>query len=401
MNDRTDRMRGISRLRRRAGLCLIMRFMSSDVPPHRIRIAVLFGGKSAEHEVSLQSARNVLAALDPARYDVVPIGIDREGRWYLNQASASLLEATAPGLARLNDTARVPVQLSSSTGDLIAQESGARLGPIDVVFPLLHGPMGEDGTVQGLLKLAGVPFVGADVLGSAVGMDKDVQKRLLRDANLPVARFQTISRRQLATLDPEAVTQALGLPVFVKPANMGSSVGVEKVETAEGLRPALERALTFDTKALIEEAIVGREIEVAVLGNEDPEASIPGEIATSTSHNFYSYQAKYVDEQGASLIIPADLSPEKAAEARALALATFQTLCLEGMARVDMFLRTSDNAFLVNEVNTIPGFTSVSMYPKLWEASGVPYPKLIARLIELAQKRHTRDTQLQVRPDPV
>jgi D-alanine-D-alanine ligase len=372
--------------------------MSSASRSNRIRIALLFGGKSAEHEVSLQSARNVLAALDASQYEVIPIGIDRDGRWYLNSATGTLLEAVAPGLARLNSSEQVPVQLASGTGELIASEGGAGITAIDVAFPILHGPMGEDGTMQGLLKLAGIPFVGADVLGSAVGMDKEVQKRLLRDAGLPITRFQVVYRRQLASLDAAAVAQELGLPVFVKPVNMGSSVGVEKVDTVDALIPALERALSYDTKALIEAAVVGREIEVAVLGNEVPEASVPGEVAAGSGYDFYSYHAKYVDESGSVLAIPASLSEEQATKARELAVATFQTLCLEGMARVDMFLRESDGAFLVNEVNTVPGFTSVSMYPKLWEASGLSYPALIDRLVELALQRHERDSRLLTKP---
>jgi D-alanine-D-alanine ligase len=262
---------------------------------------------------------------------------------------------------------------------------------VDVVFPVLHGPFGEDGTVQGLLKLANVPFVGAGVLGSAVGMDKDVMKRLLRDAQIPIPRFLVFERSNASKIDFKAVKSALGLPFFVKPANLGSSVGISKVTAHKQFAGALTEAFRFDNKILIEEAIQGREIECSVLGNENPITSVPGEIVTR--HKFYSYDAKYRDAKGAQLIVPAALSQDITKAVQGLALKTFKTLVCEGMARVDFFLR-HDREIFVNEINTIPGFTQISMYPKLWEASGIPYRKLIDRLIQLALERFRREKKL-------
>jgi D-alanine-D-alanine ligase len=265
------------------------------------------------------------------------------------------------------------------------------LGKVDVIFPVLHGPFGEDGTVQGLLKLANVPFVGAGVLGSAVGMDKDVMKRLLRDAKIPIAKFLVFERSVASKINFAAVKRALGLPFFVKPANLGSSVGISKVSAKKQFGRALTEAFRYDNKILIEESIRGREIECSVLGNENPIASLPGEIVTR--HDFYSYDAKYLDEKGAQLIVPAALAKNIVRQVQTLALRTFKTLGCEGMARVDFFLRNNREIF-VNEINTIPGFTKISMFPKLWEASGIPYPRLIDRLIRLALERNRRERNL-------
>jgi len=262
---------------------------------------------------------------------------------------------------------------------------------VDVVFPVLHGPFGEDGTVQGLLKMANVPFVGASILGSAIGMDKDVMKRLLRDAGIPVAKFLVFNRGWANKIVFPRVKRILGLPLFVKPANLGSSVGISKVTRAAQFRPAIKEAFRYDDKILVEECIRGREIECSVLGNENPIASLPGEIVTR--HDFYSYDAKYVDENGAQLIIPAKLSSRLTRKVRAMAIKSFQILCCEGMARVDFFLRDGRQLF-VNEINTIPGFTKISMYPKLWEASGISYASLIDRLIQLARQRFRREQNL-------
>jgi D-alanine-D-alanine ligase len=262
---------------------------------------------------------------------------------------------------------------------------------VDVVFPVLHGPFGEDGTIQGLLKLANLPFVGAGVLGSAVGMDKDVMKRLLRDANIPIAKFLVFERREAGKIRPANVARVLGIPFFVKPANLGSSVGITKVSDRRQLGPAIKEALRYDNKILIEENIPGREIECSVLGNENPIASLPGEIITR--HDFYSYDAKYVDQKGAQLVIPAELPKRTLKEVQAIAVKSFKVLGCEGMARVDFFLRDGREIF-VNEINTIPGFTQISMYPKLWEASGLPYGKLIDRLIQLALERFRREKAL-------
>lgn len=357
----------------------------------KIRVGVLFGGKSAEHEVSLQSARNVIDAIDKTKYEVVPIGIDKTGRWFLNDAEKLLPESNKEGLGEVTDPRAFVALIPEGRGELTRPSQPGSLGSVDVVFPILHGPLGEDGTVQGLLKLADVPFVGPSVLGSAVGMDKDVMKRLIRDADIPTPDFVTVMRPQLPSLDVDAAIARLGLPLFVKPANLGSSVGISKVHEKSELADALTLAFQYDDKVLIEAFGGKREIECAVLGNEKPESSIPGEILPQ--HDFYSYEAKYLDENGAVLKIPADLTDEQIKDVQALAVKTFQVLCLEGMARVDCFL-TDDGQWLVNEVNTIPGFTRISMYPKLWDASGLSYPALIDKLIQLAIARYEREQKL-------
>ncbi len=357
----------------------------------KIRVGVLFGGKSSEHEVSLQSARNVIDAIDKNKYEVVPIGIDKTGRWFLNEAEKLLPESNKVGLAEVKDQSSFVALVPEGRGELVRPSQLGSLGSVDVVFPILHGPLGEDGTVQGLLKLADVPFVGPGVLGSAAGMDKDVMKRLIRDAGIPTADFITVMRYQASDLDVEAVLARLGLPLFVKPANQGSSVGISKVKERSELAEALAEAFQYDNKVLIEAFGGKREIECAVLGNDHPESSIPGEVLPL--HEFYSYEAKYLDENGAVLKIPADLSEEQVKEVQALAVRTFQVLCCEGMARVDCFL-TDRGQWLVNEINTIPGFTRISMYPKLWQASGLSYPDLIDRLIQLAIERYEREQGL-------
>jgi D-alanine-D-alanine ligase len=353
----------------------------------RPRVAVLFGGESPEHEVSLQSARNVIEAIDTDRWDVTLIGIDRRGRWHTADATHFLSNDADPRRIRLvagdDDVAFVP----GVDSEIVVLERGGTLPAVDVVFPVLHGPMGEDGTVQGLLRLAHVPFVGPGVLGSAIGMDKDVAKRLLRDAGIPVAPFITVRDPRAAPSWEEAAAK-LGSPVFVKPANMGSSVGVSKAEGASEYAAAIETAFRFDDKVLLERTIDGREVECAVLGNDRPAASVPGEIVPRSG--FYSYEAKYLDDEGADLVIPADLDEETTARVRDLAVRTFTTLCCEGMARVDFFL-TPDGELIVNEINTIPGFTRISMYPKLWAASGLSYPELIDRLLSLALERSARE----------
>jgi len=349
-------------------------------------VGVVFGGRSAEHEVSVASAGNVLDAMDRARYEPVLIGIDREGRWLLDDASRPLLDAA--GKLPALEVALVRRGASNALVDLSEHRD---LGTLDVVFPVLHGPYGEDGSVQGLCRLAGIPCVGAGVLGSAVGMDKDVMKRLLREAGIPTAGFLAVARSQPAPSFEEAAA-GLGVPLFVKPANLGSSVGVSKVRTAGEFAEALHLAFRYDTKAVVEESIEGRELECSVLGNDDPVASVPGEVLPS--HEFYDYEAKYLDEHGAALEIPARLEPAKTDELRRLAVRAFRVLCCSGMARVDLFLRPGGE-LLVNEINTIPGFTRISMYPKLWEASGIPYRDLVDRLIRLAVERHEEERGLQ------
>jgi D-alanine-D-alanine ligase len=366
----------------------------------RLRVGVVFGGRSAEHEVSVASARNVLEALDRDLYEPVLIGIDRQGRWLLDDASQPLLDAAgklpalsaggggAGGTAPVREVALVPRGRSNALVDLEAHRD---LGTLDVVFPVLHGPYGEDGSVQGLCRLAGIPCVGAGVLGSAVGMDKDVMKRLLRDAGIPTARFLVVGRAEPAPSFAETAA-ALGVPLFVKPANLGSSVGVSKVRSAGAFAEALHLAFRYDTKAVVEEFIQGRELECSVLGNDDPVASVAGEVLPS--HEFYDYEAKYLDEHGAVLEIPARLESAKAEEVQVLAVRAFRVLCCNGMARVDLFLHPNGQ-LLVNEINTIPGFTRISMYPKLWEASGIPYRELVDRLIRLAIERHEAERNLE------
>src|SRR5215470_15103619 len=360
----------------------------------RLRVGVLFGGRSAEHEVSILSARNVADALDPDRFEPVLIGIDRAGRWSL-QSPAVLEAARDPRLVKLN-AASESVTLAPVPKSDAPAASGLEL---DVVFPVLHGPMGEYGTVQGLLELADLPYVGAGVLGSAVGMEKDVMKRLLRDAGIPTARFITLRKADFERDRAAACARAaeLGFPLFTKPANLGSSVGIRRVADRAALEPALAHAFEFDDKALVEARVVGREIECSVLGGDDPIASVPGEIVVRHADQFYSYDAKYVDEKGAELRIPADLLPAQVAEVQRLAVAAFRALECHGLARVDFFLR-DDGAFVVNEINTLPGFTAISMYPKLWEASGLGIRALVSRLIDLALERHEARRALKSSP---
>ena len=358
----------------------------------KTRVAILFGGRSAEHEVSLQSARNVIDAIDSEKYETVLIGIDRAGAWFLNEDSIALLNSDDPRLISLNKS-NLPVSLvpGDQAGVLVDLQGGTNLPAIDLLFPVLHGPYGEDGSVQGLAKLANVPCVGSDILGSAIAMDKDVSKRLLRDAGIPVSRHICLRRAGLTNEIRHKLQQDFGFPLYVKPANMGSSVGVAKVSAAGELDAAVDSALQYDTKVVIEEAIVGREIECSILGNDTPLASAIGEIGTADG--FYSYEAKYIDDNAAELIIPANLEPAVEQRVREMAIHAFQVLECRGMARVDMFL-TADNEIFVNEINTIPGFTAISMYPKLWQTSGLSYTDLIDRLIQLALEEHDAKNQL-------
>lgn len=366
--------------------------MTKQAPHHKIRVGIMFGGKSAEHEVSLRSAKNVLEALDPNRYDAVLIGIDKDGSWHHGN-QAQLMGAKDGGtVSQLTDGSHALTMVpGGAERAIIEHETNDAATRLDVVLPILHGPMGEDGTVQGLLELADLPYVGPSVLGAAIGMDKDVMKRLLRDAGIQTARYQLLKSATRDAVDFGEIIESLGLPLFVKPANMGSSVGVSKAHNLEELEQAVSLAFDFDTKVIVEEAIVGAEVECAVLGNAHPEASVVGKIIPT--HEFYSYESKYLDENGAVLEIPAKLSPEVSEAVRAMALKTYEVLEGQGMARVDMFV-TEDNTIFVNEVNTIPGFTSISMYPKLWEASGIGYSELIGRLIELAIERHAERSLL-------
>ena len=356
--------------------------MSGKQPGKRTRVAVIFGGRSGEHEVSLRSARSVMEALDPEKYEVVPIGITREGQWMLSGDPMKALASGQGGGAGLPAVRgeRGMVRLGSGPDES---------GPIDVVFPVLHGPFGEDGTVQGMLEMANVPYVGAGVLGSALGMDKAVMKTILRAHGLPVLDWVAFTkrewdaRREQIALDVEV---KIGYPCFVKPANMGSSVGVSKVHDESELGPAIEAAAGYDRKILVERAAVDcREVEVSVLGNDQPEASVPGEVIPD--REWYDYDSKYSDSQ-TQLVIPAQIPPESAAEVRRLAVEAFKAIDCAGMARADFFVSRDGSQAWINELNTIPGFTSISMYPKLWEATGVPYKELIDRLVQLAIERH-------------
>jgi len=363
----------------------------------KIRVGIIFGGKSAEHEVSLQSAKNVIEAIDKEKYEPVLIGVDKSGKWLLSDSSKFLLNSGDPKLIKLNNEASESVALvPQSAGKISNLDTHNSNKSIDVAFPILHGPFGEDGTMQGLLKLANIPFVGASVLGSAVGMDKDVMKRLLRDAGIPIGKFLTFKEKDIPTF--EEVVKNLELPFFIKPANMGSSVGVSKVSEEKDFEKAIREAFKYDRKVLIEENIKGREIECSVLGNDDPIASVPGEVISN--HDFYSYEAKYIDEHGAVLEIPAKISDEIVKKVQTLAVKTFKTLSCEGLGRVDFFLKENGDV-LVNEINTIPGFTSISMYPKLWEASGISYTDLIDRLIQLALERFEKEKKLRTSYDSI
>jgi D-alanine-D-alanine ligase len=360
----------------------------------RRRVVVLFGGRSAEHEISVVSARSVIEALDPDRYEAVAIGVTKDGRWHVVEGGPSALAPSGgpDALPAVTDDAGPGVALDQQPGAHALVGAAGDRTEIDVVFPVMHGPFGEDGSIQGFLEMAGVPYVGAGVLGSAVGMDKGVQKVLFRAAGIPVVEHAVVHERDWEE-DPEAVEAAagsLGYPVFSKPATLGSSVGVVRVAQPSALRPALEEAFRYGRKAVLEAAVEGaREVEVAVLGNDDPVASVAGEIVPK-GHAFYDYAAKYLDEHGAELLIPAPLDEATHAEVRRLAVRAFEAADCAGMARVDFFVRPTGDVVL-NEINTIPGFTQISMYPKLWEASGIPYPELIDRLIELAIERHERE----------
>jgi D-alanine-D-alanine ligase len=374
---------------------------------------VIYGGRSGEHEVSIASAAAILRHLDRTRYDSVPIRIEKSGRWTLaDRAPTSLsaaevieshrIEAARPArasreahlVAYPSDEAMLTIERPTAPADRDYAATVTGLG-LDVIFPVLHGPYGEDGSIQGLLELANVPYVGAGVLGSAVGMDKAVMKTLFVAHGLPVAPYLTFTRSRWERDRPAAaarVSDTLGYPVFVKPANLGSSVGISKVKNASDLDGAVSMAFEFDRKIVIEAAVSrARELECAVLGNDDPEASVVGEVIPS--REFYDYEAKYLDD-GSQVIIPAELPVTAAEEIRRLSLEAFTAVEGAGMARVDFLMNAESGALYVNEVNTIPGFTTISQYPKLWEASGMPYPALMDRLIALALERHAAKQQL-------
>jgi D-alanine-D-alanine ligase len=353
----------------------------------RLRVGVIYGGRSGEHEVSLRSAATVIDAFDPARYEVVPIAITKDGRWLTGPESLRLLEEAQRTLAPVAEHG-VEVMLPPvpSGGGLVPAAGGMADAALDVVFPVLHGTYGEDGTIQGLFELAGVPYVGAGVLASAAGMDKAVMKAVFRDAGIEVVPWLVVRPGTEPVQEVRArVDAAFGFPCFVKPCNLGSSVGISKVKSADALGAALAEAAAYDPRVIVEQAIEAREFECGVLGNEQAEASVMGELVPS--HEFYDYADKYV-EDGARIVIPADLPAEIADTMRALALRAFHAVDGSGLARVDFFLERGTDRVLVNEINTMPGFTSASQYPRLWEASGVPLPALVERLVALALERH-------------
>jgi len=378
----------------------------------RIRIGVIFGGRSGEHEVSLQSAQSVMRAMDRQKYEILPIGITKDGRWIASGDPMQALEAGDPSAshpaALLSDPARKSLMRLDEAEPAMTVTP---LGELDVVFPVLHGPYGEDGTVQGLLELVGLPYVGAQVTASAVAMDKVIFKDVMRAHGLPTVDHVTVKRKTWDAQPDDVLDEVesrFGYPVFTKPANLGSSVGIAKCHNRPDLSAGLEDAARYDRKMLVEPAVPkAREIEVSVLGNDEPIASLPGEVVPS--REFYSYESKYIDagEAASDLLIPAPLSEEMTEHVRRLAVRTYKAIDCAGMARVDFLLsgeamgqRDEMDAFYVNEVNTIPGFTKISMYPKLWEATGIPYPELIDRLIELALERHRDEARTEISYQP-
>ncbi len=359
----------------------------------KLNVAVLFGGKSAEHIISIQSAKNIVEGLDRNKYNPLLIGVDQQGIWnYIKEEQKLLKPASVfADSEKLTALHFVP---GDKTQPIQAMDQAVAMPIIDVVIPIIHGPYGEDGSLQGLLKLANLPFVGASVLGSAVGMDKEVMKRLLRDAGIDTARYHSYTLGNKTSINFTKIEEELGLPLFIKPANLGSSIGISKVSEAAQFDEAVALAFQYDRKIIIEEQIEGRELECAILGNDKVQASLLGEVlAVDKKHGFYSYQAKYFDADGAVIQIPADLTEAQIQQIQQIAIQTYTALCCEGLARVDVFLTKTGNLY-VNEINTLPGFTNVSMYPKLWEASGISYAALLDQLIELAMERSTAENNL-------
>ena len=358
----------------------------------KLRLAILYGGRSGEHDVSIASATSVMQAIDRDKYDVLPVYLTPEGRWLPGVEPARLTAGARPAttsVALFSSDPQQPGLLPLSKAEVQPEQAQA----VDVVFPLLHGTYGEDGTVQGLLELANVPYVGSGVLGSAAGMDKDVMKTLFAAAGLPVVPHLLVRRyewEQRPAVVRERILQTLRLPVFVKPANLGSSVGISKVGDATGLSDAVDLACRYDRRVLVEQGLDCREFECSVLGNDEPNASVIGEIIPS--REFYDYQAKYSDDESSELRIPAEIDAGLAENLRAMAVTAFQAVDAAGLARVDFFLETRTGKPYVNEINTLPGFTTISMYPKLWEAGGLSYAQLIDNLVNLAIERH-RDRQ--------
>ncbi len=362
----------------------------------KIKVGVIFGGRSGEHEVSLRSAESVINALDKNKYAVVPIAISKQGKWLASSEATNLLpssviETADQRVALLGDPTQRGLERTSADGENSRDQ-------LDVIIPILHGTYGEDGTIQGLFEMADIPYVGCGVLASACGMDKVFMKRLFAEANLPIVEYTHFLRTQWeknpAKIEAETI-EKIGFPCFVKPANLGSSVGISKADDTTELKAAIAEAAKFDRKIIVERGVNAREIEVSVLGNDEPVASLPGEIATTENAEFYDYKAKYIDPNGAKLMIPAPLSDQQIVEIQELAVRAFRAIDGSGLARADFFLERGTNNWYVNELNTLPGFTSISMYPKMWEASGLSYDKLLDKLIELAFERHKEKSRNQ------
>ncbi|GHT48805.1 D-alanine--D-alanine ligase [Spirochaetia bacterium] len=353
------------------------------------KVGILFGGKSAEHEVSLQSAKNVIAALDKNKYDAVLIGIAKDGTWLLENEDFLINESDPKNIKLKTDCDHCAL-VPAGRGRICNLTKPGNDVFVDVVFPILHGPCGEDGSVQGLLKLADVPFVGSGVLGSAICMDKEIMKSVLSSARIPIGKYMVLKEGgELPSYN--AVKKELGEPCFVKPASMGSSIGVEKIHNEGEYKKFVDAAFNFDNKIILEEFIDGREIECAVLGNDNPKASLPGEVKPVAE--FYSYSAKYLDAKAAIIEVPAVLSEETVQQIQELAIKTFKELSADGLSRVDFFLQ-KDGKILVNEINTMPGFTKISMYPKMWNVSGISYSDLISRLIDLSFEKYKNDSSI-------
>ncbi|HEJ1043525.1 TPA: D-alanine--D-alanine ligase [Proteus mirabilis] len=361
----------------------------------KLRVAIIFGGKSTEHQVSLQSAKNIINELDRTKFDLCLIGINEQGQWHEYAEDNYLINSDNPSTISLSQPLRpVAIIPGSTRQQFISLTDGQPLAQIDVVFPIVHGAYGEDGTLQGLLHMIDMPYVGPNIMSSAACMDKDITKRLLDDAGLAVAPFITLMAHQLNDISYNEVVEQLGLPLFIKPANLGSSVGISKVNNEAEFNAALSMAFEYDLKVIIESAIVGREIECAVLGNEEPEVSPCGEIVLNDA--FYAYNTKYIDDDGAKVVVPADLDNTISLHIRQTALKAYQVLNCLGMSRVDVFL-TEDNQVIINEINTLPGFTNISMYPKLWQSTGLDYQSLITKLIELALEHHKKTAVLKTK----
>jgi D-alanine-D-alanine ligase len=354
----------------------------------KIRVGIIFGGRSGEHEVSLRSAESVINAIDKSKYEVVPIGITHEGKWLIAGNARAMLPQAVMGSATQQQVAIIGDPTKNGLMQLDDAGQTIKNKKLDVVFPVLHGTFGEDGTIQGLLEMAAVPYVGCGVLASSTGMDKVVMKQLFQQAGLTVCPYEWFLRSAWETLPNKIIkkiSQSLGYPVFVKPANLGSSVGVSKADGKQELVAAINDAVRYDRRIIVEQAVNGREIEVAILGNDNPVASLPGEVITG--HEFYDYEDKYIDNTSRTEV-PAKLPQKTLARIQRDAIRAFQAVDGSGLARVDFFVERGSNKIIINEINTMPGFTSISMYPKMWEASGVPYDELIDRLIELAIERH-------------